>query len=233
VKSGIKLVLFDIDGTILLTSGAGRRAIVAAITDEVGATGMGRVRFDGKTDPQIVAELLDSAGHEGPPPAERVDAICRRYVDLLAAELERPSTRTTVMPGVHRLLDALERQHGVVLGLLTGNIARGAALKLLAAGIDPKRFRVGAFGSDAAHRPELPPIAARRAAELFGREPSGHEVVIIGDTPADVACGECINARTVAVATGGYTSAELHACGPYAVFEDLSDTDRVLSSILD
>lgn len=233
MKSGIKLVLFDIDGTILLTSGAGRRAIVAAITHEVGATGMSRVRFDGKTDPQIVAELLDSAGHEGPPAAERVDAICRRYVDLLAAELEHPSTRTTVMPGVLRLLDALERQHGVVLGLLTGNIARGAALKLRAAGIDPKRFRVGAFGSDAAHRPALPPIAARRAAELFGREPSGHEVVIIGDTPADVACAECINARTVAVATGGYSSAELRACGPYAVFEDLSDTDRVLSSILD
>jgi phosphoglycolate phosphatase len=126
VKPGIKLVLFDIDGTILLTSGAGRRAIVAAITDEVGATGLGRVRFDGKTDPQIVAELLDSAGLHGPPSAERVDAICRRYVDLLAAELERPTTRTTVMPGVLRLLDELERQQGVVLGLLTGNIPRGA-----------------------------------------------------------------------------------------------------------
>jgi phosphoglycolate phosphatase len=234
VKSGIKLVLFDIDGTILLTSGAGRRAIVAAIASEVGAAGrLARVRFDGKTDPQIVAELLDAAGHSGPPAAERVGAICRRYVDLLAAELERPTTRTTVMPGVHRLLDRLERQQDVVLGLLTGNIAQGAALKLRAAGIDPKRFPVGAFGSDAAHRPDLPPIATRRAAGLFGREPSGHEVVIIGDTPADVACGECINARAVAVATGGYSSAEPHACRPYAVFEDLSDTDRVLSSILD
>jgi phosphoglycolate phosphatase len=232
VKPPIRLVLFDIDGTILLTSGAGRRAIVAAIADEVGATGLPRVRFDGKTDPQIVAELLDSAGYEAPPALERVDAICRRYVDLLAAELQRPTTRTTVMPGVLRLLDRLEREQGVILGLLTGNIAQGAALKLRAAGIDPDRFRVGAFGSDAAHRPELPPIAARRAAEFFGREPSGHEVVIIGDTPADIACGECINARAVAVATGGYSTAELHACRPYAVFEDLSDTDRVLRSIL-
>lgn len=233
MKPGIKLVLFDIDGTILLTSGAGRRAIVAAIADEVGARGMGRVRFDGKTDPQIVAELLDSAGRPGPPPAEQVHAICRRYVELLAAELERPTTRTTVMPGVPRLLGELERQQGVILGLLTGNIAEGAALKLRAGGIDPNRFRVGAFGSDAAHRPDLVPIAARRAAEYFGREPSGHEVVIIGDTPADIACGECINARAVAVATGGYSSAELQACRPYVVFENLSDTDRVLSSILD
>jgi phosphoglycolate phosphatase len=234
VTPGVKLVLFDIDGTILLTSGAGRRAIVAAIAGEVGATlGRARVRFDGKTDPQIVTELLEAAGHEPPPAAEQVEAICRRYVDLLATELERPTTRTSVMPGVHQLLDRLDREPGVVLGLLTGNIAPGAALKLRAAGIDPDRFRVGAFGSDAADRRELPRIAACRAARFFGREPSGHEVVIIGDTPADIACGECIQARALAVATGGYSSTELHACGPYAVFEDLSDTDRVLSSILD
>ena len=229
-----KLILFDIDGTILLTSGAGRRAIVAAIAENLGEKrALNGVRFGGKTDPQIVAELLEVAGESSPPAPARIDAICRRYVELLAAELERPATRTTVMPGVRRLLDRLEREKTVVLGLLTGNLAEGAALKLRSAGIDPARFRVGAFGSDAAHRPDLPPIAARRAAPFFGREPAGDEVVIIGDTPADIACGECINARAVAVATGGYSRADLQACGPYAVFEDLSDTDRVLSSIFD
>jgi phosphoglycolate phosphatase-like HAD superfamily hydrolase len=229
----MKLVLFDIDGTILLTAGAGRRAIVAAISQEVGnSSGLHQVRFDGKTDPQIVAELLEAAGESGPLHSGRVQALCARYVDLLERELERPTTRTTVMPGVHTLLDRLESEPDVVLGLLTGNVARGAALKLKSAGLDPGRFRVGAYGSDAAHRPDLPPIAAHRAATYFGRVPTGSEVVIIGDTPADITCGQCISARAVAVATGSYSVADLAACGPHAVFEHLGDTDRVLEAIL-
>lgn len=228
-----KLVLFDIDGTILLTAGAGGRAIIAATREEIGETqGLGAVRFDGKTDPQIVSELLEAAGHEGPHPPERIDSICRRYVELLAHELERPTTRTSVMPGVLPLLDRLEAERGVVLGLLTGNLARGASLKLRSAGLDPGRFRVGAYGSDAADRRALPPIAVQRSVEYFGRVPSGAEVVIIGDTPADVACGECINARAVAVATGGYSVSDLTACRPHAVFQDLSDTEQVLDAIL-
>ena len=136
------------------------------------------------------------------------------------------------MPGVVALLDRLEAEPGVVLGLLTGNVAEGAALKLRSAGLDPNRFRVGAYGSDAAHRPELAPIAARRAQPYFGRVPSGSEVVIIGDTPADIACGSCIDARAIGVATGAYSVADLAACGPHAVFENLSDTERVLGAIL-
>jgi phosphoglycolate phosphatase-like HAD superfamily hydrolase len=228
-----KLVLFDIDGTILLTAGAGRRAIVAALTEEVeGTDAFNRVRFDGKTDPQIVAELLEAAGNREPLEPARLDALCRRYVRHLARELEAPTTRTTLMPGVEPLLDRLEGQPGVVLGLLTGNIAEGAALKLRSGGLDPARFRVGAYGSDSAHRPDLPGIAARRAAILFGREPSGAQVVIIGDTPADIHCGSAIAARAIAVATGSYSVADLAACGPHAVFENLSVTDRVLEAIL-
>jgi phosphoglycolate phosphatase-like HAD superfamily hydrolase len=228
-----RLVLFDIDGTILLTAGAGRRAILAAITEEVGhVPGMREVRFDGKTDPQIVTELLEAAGHAGPHQSKRVDALCARYVNLLQHELQQPASKTTVMPGVHSLLNRLERESGVILGLLTGNMVQGAALKLQAAGLDPARFRVGAYGSDAAHRPDLPPIAARRAEPYFGRIPTGPEVVIIGDTPADIACGASIDARTVAVATGAYSVADLMACGPHAAFESLSDTDRVIEAIL-
>jgi phosphoglycolate phosphatase-like HAD superfamily hydrolase len=229
-----KLVLFDIDGTILLSSGAGRRAIVSAIAEHIGDTGsLSDIPFGGKTDPQIVTELLAAASEDPVAPSpERIEAICRRYVELLAEQLAHPTTRTTVMPGVHELLNRLEVEDGVVLGLLTGNVAGGATLKLQSAGIDPQRFRVGAFGSDAAHRPELPPIAVQRASRYFGRGPSGDDVVIIGDTPADVACGECINARAVAVATGGYSLSALQACHPYAVFQDLSDTERVMISIL-
>lgn len=227
------LVLFDIDGTLLLTSGAGRRAIVAALGEEVGqVAGFDRVRFDGKTDPQIVAELLEAAGQPEPRESPRVQALCRRYVSLLARELERPTTRTTLMPGVAALLDQLERAEGVVLGLLTGNLEDGAVLKLRSGGIDPSRFRVGAFGSDSAHRPDLPALAARRAEPFFGRRPTGSEVVIIGDTPADIACGSGIAARAVAVATGSYSTADLAACAPHAVFDDLSDTARVVEAIL-
>ena len=228
-----KLVLFDIDGTILLTSGAGRRAMIAAINEEVElANGGDRIRFDGKTDPQIVTELLAAAGDSVPPSPERIAAVCRRYVELLSEELARTTTRTTLLPGVRPLLDRLHAEADIVLGLLTGNVAGGASLKLQSAGIDPGRFRVGAFGSDSPHRPHLPPIAVERAMRYFGRGVSGNEVVIIGDTPADIACGECINARAVAVATGGYTVSDLQACRPYAVFEDLSDTESVMSSIL-
>jgi phosphoglycolate phosphatase-like HAD superfamily hydrolase len=227
-----KLVLFDIDGTILLSAGAGRRAITTALGEAIGDHhAFERVRFDGKTDPQIVSELLTVAGHAPPHAEDRVRALCERYVLLLEEELREP-VGMRLMPGIPELLDRLEAEAGVVLGLLTGNLARGAELKLRAAGVDPGRFRVGAYGSDAAHRPELPPIAARRAAAIFGRVPTGEEVVIIGDTPADIACGAGIGARALGVATGSYSVAELDACGPYAVFPDLRETELVLRAIL-
>ena len=227
-----RLVLFDIDGTILLTAGAGRRAITAALAEVVGARDAFRqIRFDGKTDPQIVAELLASAGDPGPHPPDRVRGFCERYVALLERELTNP-VGVTLMPGFPHILDRLESHDGVVLGLLTGNLERGAVLKLRAAGLDPDRFKVGAYGSDAPDRPDLPAIAARRAEPFFGRAPTGTEVVIIGDTPADVACGAGIGARAVAVATGSYSVTELEACGAHAVFPDLGDTDRALEAIL-
>lgn len=227
------LVLFDIDGTILLTAGAGRRAITAALAEEVDVTeAFDRVRFDGKTDPQIVSELLEIAGDARARDPEFVQVLCRRYVAHLADELRRPRSAMTIMPGIPELLDALEGESGVMLGLVTGNLVEGATLKLSAAGIVVDRFRVGAFGSDSAHRPDLPPIAARRAAPLFGREPRGSEVVIIGDTPADVTCGQSIAARAIGVATGAYTVASLSEAGAHAAFPDLSDTGRVLEAIL-
>lgn len=229
-----RLVLFDIDGTILLSGGAGRRAITAALSEAVGdIDAFSGIRFDGKTDPQIVGELLVAAGHGAPHDAAHVAALCERYVTLLEQELQGLGTGTVVMPGVPELLDRLEAEHSVVLGLLTGNLARGARLKLSAAGIAPDRFRVGAYGSDSAHRPDLPAVAATRAEPFFGRLPEGEEVVIIGDTPADIYCGSGIGARALGVATGGYRVEELASCEPHAVFADLSDTAAVLAAILE
>jgi phosphoglycolate phosphatase-like HAD superfamily hydrolase len=228
-----KLVLFDIDGTILQSAGAGRRAIHAALAARgVNLAAAGEVRFDGKTDPQIVVELLVASGDPAPEDPARISEVLEAYLAHLERDLAEHGHRSRLMPGIPHLLDRLEGDRGVVLGLLTGNIVRGARLKLRAAGLDPVRFRVGAFGSDHRLRDELPAIAARRAEPHFGRLPRGPEVVIIGDTPADVRCGEGIGARAVAVATGGYTVAQLEAAGATAVFADFTEVERVMETIL-
>jgi len=227
------LVLFDIDGTLLLTAGAGRRAITAALADRLGGGDAWRqIRFDGKTDPQIVRELLAAAGDAAADDPDTIAGICDRYVVHLEEELERSPGATRLLPGVALLLDRLESRGDVVLGLLTGNLVRGAGLKLRSGGLDPARFLVGAYGSDSPHRPDLPAIAAERAAPLFGWVPAGETVVIVGDTPADVTCGRAIGARAVAVATGSYTVSVLREAGARAAFDDLSDTDAVLDALL-
>src|SRR6266705_3505612 len=232
----MRLILFDIDGTLLWTNGAGRRAIHRALLDEMGTAGpIDGYRFDGKTDPQIVRELLELAGHPDARSETCVTAVCRRYVDLLTAELAQPTQVTKLYPGISELLAALEPPEAAgraVVGLLTGNVEHGAALKLRSAGLDPARFAVGAYGSDSGHRPDLPAIAAGRAAQRTGRPVAGSDVVIIGDTPADVACGRPIGARAVAVATGHYSTAELDATGAEHVFADLADTAAVLDALL-
>ena len=231
----MRLVLFDIDGTLLWTDGAGRRAIHRALLDEAGTAGpIERYRFDGKTDPQIVRELLSLADHPRAGDDDLIETVCRRYVGHLRAELERPTQATHLLAGTAELLEALEAREAAgaaVVGLLTGNVAPGAALKLRSAGLDPARFRVGAYGSDSARRADLPAVAAARASALTGRGFAGPDVVILGDTPEDVACGRAIGARSVAVATGFYDVAALRSSGAAYVFETLADTAAVLDAI--
>ena len=228
-----KLVLFDIDGTLLISNGAGRRALITVLSEKIGDPAVfGRVRFDGKTDPQIIVELLREAGHDEPSREALVEPMAEQYLELLEAELVSPDgPRPALMPGATELLDLLDDDERVTLGLVTGNLVRGAALKLRSVGIDPERFAVGAFGSDSANRPDLPPIAAQRAEPFFGRIPTGEEIVIIGDTPADVTCGQSLGVRAIAVATGNYSSEELSAAGAYFVVENLVDTSSVIDAI--
>jgi phosphoglycolate phosphatase-like HAD superfamily hydrolase len=118
------------------------------------------------------------------------------------------------------------------MGLLTGNIEPGAKAKLGAAGIDISRFKVNAFGSDHEHRPELPGIAHARALEHLGAEIAGDRLIVIGDTPADIRCGETIGAKAIGVATGRFSTEELASHGAYAVFETLADTNAVMEKIM-
>ena len=227
----MRIVLFDVDGTLLWTDGAGRRAVHRALKDVLGiehpAAGF---RFDGRTDPEIVRLLAAAAARDHDPGT--VAQVLAHYVGLLVDELARPGHKTTVYPGVFELVAALERRSDCVVGLLTGNIAEGARLKLASGGLDIARFRVGAFGSDHEVRAELPAIALRRAREM-GLAANGGEVVIIGDTPADVTCGQAIGARAIGVATGSYSVPDLIAAGAYAAFQDLSDTDAVVRAALE
>jgi phosphoglycolate phosphatase-like HAD superfamily hydrolase len=227
-----RLVLFDIDGTLLWSDGAGRRAIHRALIEVFGETGPEDHRFDGKTDPQIVRELMRVVGHDDTLIDERMDGLFARYVTCLREELQDPAHHAVPLPGVLELLDALATRDDVTLGLLTGNLVEGARAKLEAVGIDPEMFAVGAYGTDHELRPELPAIAQRRAREMLGVDFNGSQIVIIGDTPADVQCGRAIGARAIGVATGRYSTDELAAHGAVAAFKDLTETDAVIDAIL-
>jgi phosphoglycolate phosphatase-like HAD superfamily hydrolase len=227
----VKLVLFDIDGTILWSDGAGRRAMQRALMTAFGTSGNADYRYDGKTDMQIVRDLMRLEGHDDAVIDARMESLLRDYVDALHEELRSGTTRVERMGGVVELMDALEARADRRIGLLTGNIAVGAGAKLRAVGIDPARFTVSAFGSDHEVRGELPAIAQRRAREELGLHVEGDAIVIIGDTPADIDCGRAIGARAIAVATGRYSVEELGQHNPFAVFPDLADTDAVMRAI--
>jgi phosphoglycolate phosphatase len=225
------LVLFDIDGTLLLANGAGRRSVQRAMQDVFGVAVPPHHPFDGKTDPQIIRELGTLAGVDAPVIDERMDRALDAYFDYLHADMTQTPETVVLLPGVHSLLDALEQRSDVMLGLLTGNIEAGAMLKLRSVNIAEHRFLVGAYGSDHGSRPKLPAIAQARAAALLGQPMPGSQVVIIGDTPHDLTCGNEIGARAIGVETGRFRSADLQPYSPLAVFADLSDTNAVVAAI--
>ena len=198
----MKVALFDIDGTLLWTKGAGKRAMERALAANIGTSGPAGHRYDGKTDRQIVREAMRLEGFSDAEVDARMERVLASYLAELVVELDRDDHGVALLPGVPALLDALEARDDVVLGLLTGNVLSGAAQKLRVVGIDVGRFRVGAFGSDGEHRHDLPAIARERASAHVGVDVAGGACVIIGDTPSDVACGKGIGARAIAVATG-------------------------------
>jgi phosphoglycolate phosphatase-like HAD superfamily hydrolase len=228
----VKLVLFDVDGTLLSASGAGRRAIHRALVDVYGTAGpIDSYDFHGKTDPQIVRDLLDAGGLPPAMVAAREGEFFAHYLECLDAEIG-DGARVSLFPGVAALVETLAASDACVVGLLTGNVEDGARIKLRSTGLWP-RFRLGAYGSDHADRTRLPGVAAGRAERLVGRGFRGGDVVVIGDTPLDVGCGRAFGARCIAVATGRHSVNDLDACGPDHVFKDLGDTERIVSAILD
>lgn len=228
----MRLVLFDIDGTLLNSGGMGRAAMQRALGLVFGSPGNPSYRYDGKTDKQIVRDVMRLEGHTDEHIDARMEKLIELYLDGLREGAKSGKFNVRPLEGVVPLLDALDQRKDVVLGLLTGNVERGARIKLTAAGIDPDRFRVNAFGSDHENRPELPAIAQRRAGETLGLDIAGDRLVVIGDTPADIECGRSLGARAIGVASGHYTVEQLQSHKPYAAFPSLKNTQQVLETIL-
>ena len=221
------LILFDIDGTLTLTGGAGMRAMNRACADVVGHdNAMDGVALAGRTDWIILDDILRNAGRALDPTL--LDQLRRRYVAHLAEEIQLPGRGVKdMMPGIRPLLDALQRREDVALGLLTGNFLEGARIKLEYFDLW-RYFPCGAFGGDSANRNDLVPVAIRRARECGIADVQPSDVLVVGDTPHDVACARVAGATPVAVATGGYSVEQLRETGAGIVFRDLSDTAAFL-----
>jgi phosphoglycolate phosphatase len=231
VAAGTKrLVLFDIDGTLLSTGPAARTTFASALQDVYGTCGdVEGYAFEGRLDPLIVTDLMRAAGVPEVTIVALRAAALELYLDRLEAALEERAP--VLKPGVPALLDALENVPGLVCALLTGNLERGARLKLSRAGIW-HRFAFGVWGDDASCREALGLIALERARPATGIAFAGPECVVVGDSRHDVACGLAFGARAVAVATGRTALPALRAAGAHAVLADLSDTRQALEAIL-
>lgn len=227
----VHLLLFDVDGTLIESRGAGRVALRSAMLDVYGLTGpIDDHDFRGKTDPWIVRDLLRSCGWADEEIDARLSEVWEPYLRYLDDALAAEATRPSPCLGVPELLGRLSADGRYELALLTGNVEAGAVRKLQAAGIS-HRFGAGAFGSDSEHRADLPPIAVARAARRMGLSFRVEDAIVVGDTPEDVLCARANHARVLAVATGGFDADDLRSHDPDIVLENLSNPETVLEAL--
>jgi phosphoglycolate phosphatase-like HAD superfamily hydrolase len=225
-----RLLLFDIDGT-LVWGGPAKKAFQLAMELVFGTAGpIGSHDFSGKTDRQIARELLRAEGVEDGEIDAGFEQLWQEY--LVGLESRLAEMPMTVLPGVRPLLEHLNEIDGVAMGLLTGNIVDGARLKLDSVGL-MDYFPIGGYGSDSEVREELTAVAMRRAARVWGIYFPAPSVVVVGDTPRDVACGKHGGTRTVAVATGRYDAERLAATGPDRVLENFGDLAEAVQALLE
>ena len=227
----MQLLLFDIDGTLLRSNGAGKSTIANALEDTFGTAGpCDTYRMAGKTDPLIISDLMGAAGKETAEIEEKLPAIYERM--MFYAQKIFSEENVFPCPGVPTLLEVLKGREDVLLGLLTGNIVGTAPLKLAAAGIEPSLFKLGAYGSDHKDRNQLPSFALQRATALTGQPFNGQNTTIIGDTPADIACARAIGARVVAVSSGSYSSNSLTQFQPDFLLENFLNLENAIDALI-
>ncbi len=222
----MRLLLFDIDGTLIASGGAGRDAIADAFAEEFGLSGLDGVQIDGRTDTGIFEDALTLVGVDPTPDA--VERMTAAYLTRLPENLESHDGR--ILEGVVDLLDALDGGDAVV-GLATGNVVKGAELKLRYYGIWD-RFRGGGFGDVSSDRTKVLAAALETLAAAGGVDVAAASAIVIGDTPRDVSAGHAIGARVLAVATGNYDEAALRDAGADFFLPDLRDTQAALDILL-
>ena len=230
----MRLLLWDIDGTLVRIGDLGRdpfqRAVVDSLGRELEPEFHRRVRMSGKTDPQIARELLLEAEVHADEIDTRIPDVLRRLEEHLLAAEHLMQDHGHATAGGEAVLEALSSRDDVVQSVLTGNLAANAVVKLRAFGLDRFiDFDIGAYGSDHHDREELVPIALTKASAKHGGSFTAEETWVIGDTPRDLACAKAGGARCVLVATGGFAREELEGLGADAVLDDLTDTDAVVS----
>lgn len=224
-----RLVLFDIDGTLITDGGAARDAFAQALRTVYDYRGdVNRYDFSGRTDPQIATMVLRDAGLTDETIDDGLVELWREY--LRGLERNVAAGRVRALPGIQRLLDALASMKQMTVALLTGNIEPGARLKLGPPALNGF-FSFGAFGSDSADREKLPPIAVERASRIDGYRFEGQDVVIIGDSIYDVRCGVPYGATTIAVASGKTPADLLRNENPRHFFESAEDFEGVMAAI--
>jgi phosphoglycolate phosphatase len=227
----LKLLLFDIDGTLVDCGGQPKPLFGEALEEVYGARGdLPGYDFSGKTDPRIVVDLMSAAGVPEPVIHERMSELRDAYLGRLEKRLEPEHVR--ILPGVVELLTTLAERDDLVLALLTGNWERGAGIKLGSVGLR-RFFEFGSFGDGQTDRRDLPPVAWARAAQHCGRSFRPEETWIVGDSLLDVDCARAHGIPCLAVATGRTEFAALEAAGADTVLDDLTAVDRVLSTLLE
>jgi phosphoglycolate phosphatase len=223
----MKVLLFDIDGTLMLSGGAGLRAMNVAFAEIYGIENvLNGINLAGRTDTSIFRDAVEV--HQHPFTAEALQDFKKAYFAHLPAELSKPVGEKKLMPGVVELLPALQQRPDVFIGLLTGNWETSGFIKLAQFDLD-RYFSFGAFADDSEKRPELLPYAINRFAARYDRKPEPDQVYVIGDTPSDILCAQPHNAKAVAVAAAHYKDKDLLPYNPDYLLQDLSNLEHVLS----
>jgi len=222
----MRLLLFDVDGTLIHSGGAATRAINKAFENINGVqNAMDGIRADGKTDPLILREMYNK--HLGRDfMADEAEKIYKEYIIFLREEITKTAS-FTIINGIENTLESVSEKVDVILGIASGNIEEGAQIKLRHSGLE-SYFKFGAFGSDSENREVLIRIAIQRGSKLYNEGRNYSEVFVIGDTPMDIIHGQAAGAKVLSVATGSYSLGELRKYNPDYSIENYDDIESVV-----